>query len=85
MKIAADKWKHFYVGIGLGAIGHAAALFYLHLSLFPAFMLALGFVAAVGFGFELFSLITGLGHSDLMDGVATVLGGLPEIALCWLL
>lgn len=84
MKIAPDKWKHFYVGIVLGAIFHAGALFYLQLSLWPAFFLALAVVIVIGYGFELFSLVTGWGHYDVMDAVATVIGGLPGIALCWL-
>ena len=84
IKIEADKWKHFVVGIILGILFHAAALFVFHFSPGPAFALALAGVVAVGYGFELFSLFTGLGHYDVMDAVATIIGGLPGIALCWL-
>ena len=84
MKIAADKWKHFYVGIALGILFHAIALFYFQWPPITSFWIALALVVAVGYGFELFSLVTGLGHYDVMDAVATVLGGLPGIAVCWL-
>lgn len=83
MKIAADKWKHFYVGIVIGIILHAAALFYLQLPLLQAFLIAFVGLVLIGYGFELFSLVTGLGHYDVMDAVATVIGGLPGIAVCW--
>ncbi|RYY66037.1 MAG: hypothetical protein EOO13_16385 [Chitinophagaceae bacterium] len=84
IKIAPDKWKHFYAGIVLGILSHAGALYLLHLPAVAAFFLALAAVVVIGYGFELFSLVTGLGHYDVMDAVATVIGGLPGMALCWL-
>lgn len=84
MKIAADKWKHFYVGIVLGILLHAGAIYFLLLSPVAAFFVALIAVIIIGYGFELFSLVTGWGHYDVMDAVATVIGGLPGIAICWL-
>ena len=83
MKIAPDKRKHFYVGIVLGVLFHAGAI-YLAFPPVSAFFLAFSFVLLVGYGFELFSLVTGLGHYDVMDAVATVIGGLPGMAVCWL-
>jgi len=84
MKIAADKWKHFYAGIVLGILLHAGAIYILELPGTAAFLLALVLLIAISYGFELFSLITGKGHYDVMDAVATVIGGLPGIAVCWL-
>lgn len=84
MKIAADKWKHFYVGIVLGAVLHSGALYFLQLPGVAAFFLALLVLIIIGYGFELFSLVTGWGHYDVMDAIATVIGGLPGMAVCWL-
>lgn len=84
MKIAPDKWKHFYVGIALGIGLHAGAIWFLLLPPLAAFFLALAFLVLIGYGFELFSLVTGWGHYDVMDAVATVIGGLPGMAICWL-
>ena len=74
-KIAPDKWKHFWVGIPMGAVLMAAAMF-----LFPgqqmlALLIAMAVVVAISYGFELFSLITGWGHYDFWDAVASVIGG----------
>jgi hypothetical protein len=85
MKIKADKWKHFFVGIVLGLLFHLTTIYLFQLSALPASLLAFTVVVVIGYGFELFSLFTGLGHYDIMDAVATVIGGLPGIAVCWLL
>jgi len=84
MKIAADKWKHFYAGIVLGIVLHAGCLFFLNLPATAAFFLAFIVLIIIAYGFELFSLVTGKGHYDFMDAVATVIGGLPGMAVCWL-
>lgn len=84
MKIAPDKWKHFYAGIVLGLLLHAGTIYFLHLPQTAAFLLAFAGLVAISYGFELFSLITGKGHHDVMDAVATIIGGLPGMALCWL-
>lgn len=84
IKIEADKWKHFYVGIVLGLLFHLAAIHLFQLPALNAFLLAFAAVVVIGYGFELFSLFTGLGHYDVMDALATVIGGLPGIAVCWL-
>ena len=41
-----------------------------------ASLAALLLVVAVSYGFELFSLITGKGHYDVMDAVASIIGGI---------
>jgi VanZ family protein len=80
MKIAADKRKHFFVGIGMGAVLQAFFSFLLdeHRSL--TILLAIIFSIAIAYGFELFSKFTGKGHYDIMDAVAGVLGALIGIA-----
>lgn len=83
-KIAPDKWRHFYAGIVLGIALHAGALFFLQMAAVPAFFLALILLILISYGFELFSLITGKGHYDFWDAVATVIGGVPGMAVCFL-
>ena len=83
LKIAADKKKHFLVGIPLGA---ALQFFFIYLFPFqPILSGVLSFVAlaAICFGFELFSLVTGKGHYDNMDTLAGVLGGLLGMGIYW--
>lgn len=75
MKIAPDKWKHFYVGIPMGVVLQLAGFF-----LFPGqvvYGVVFTFVGilVISYGFELFSLVTGRGHHELMDAVAAVVGG----------
>lgn len=84
MKIAPDKWRHFYAGIVLGILLHAGTIYFLQMPAVAAFFLAFILLVIISYGFELFSLVTGKGHYDVMDVVATVIGGLPGLALCWL-
>ena len=84
MKIAPDKWRHFYAGILLGVFLHAGTIYLLNLPPAAAFFLALILLIIISYGFELFSLVTGKGHYDFMDAVATVIRGLPGLAQCWL-
>lgn len=73
--IAPDKWRHFYVGILMGAFLQGLAWWLLPGSIGLATLIALAIVVAVSYGFELFSLITGMGIYDFMDAVASVIGG----------
>ena len=84
MKIAPDKWRHFYAGIVLGILLHTATIYFLDMPPVAAFLLALILLIIISYGVELFSLVTGKGHYDFMDAVATVIGGLPGLAVCWL-
>jgi VanZ family protein len=79
MKIAKDKWKHFYVGIAMGAVLQAFFTFLLDAHFGWAIFLALVFSIAIGYGFELFSKFTGKGHYDVMDAVAAVVGAILGI------
>ena len=74
-KIEPDKWRHFFAGIIMGIILQLVTIF-LFPSLFTATMFTLLVVVVVSYGFELFSLLTGLGYYDFLDAVATVIGGL---------
>lgn len=80
MKIEKDKWKHFYVGIAMGMVLQLPALLFLSFPLLCISAIVLFLVVAVSYGFELFSLFTGLGHYDVMDAVAGAVGGLLGMA-----
>lgn len=85
MKIAKDKWRHFYAGIVLGAMLQAFFSFLLDEQQGLSVGLAVFFSAAVGYGFELFSKFTGKGHYDFMDAVATLIGAVLGIGIVFLL
>lgn len=74
-KIAPDKWKHFYAGIAMGLVLQGFANFLLGDRLQMAIAITFVLVLLISYGFELFSKITGLGHYDFMDAVASVIGG----------
>lgn len=50
---------------------------------FTAIIAAFMVVAAISFGFELFSLVTGLGHYDFYDAIASIIGGVLGIAIAF--
>ncbi|MCK7559817.1 hypothetical protein MKQ70_34710 [Chitinophaga sedimenti] len=79
MKIAPDKWRHFYVGIAMGAVLQMGAGW-----LLPGALLATiaAFVASfvISYGFELYSLYTGHGHYEFMDAVASMIGAVCGMA-----
>lgn len=79
MKIAKDKWKHFFVGIVMGAVLQAFFLFLINSHVWLTVSLAVFFSIAIGYGFELFSKLTGKGHYDLMDVVADIAGAVLGI------
>lgn len=83
-KIEPDKWKHFFVGIGMGVVlqGFTSYLLKDHLGL--ATIIAFVLVLAISYGFELFSKFTGKGHYDFIDAVAGAIGGVLGMALMWL-
>lgn len=84
-KIAADKWKHFYVGIPLGAVIYGLATLYWPWQPVTALIVSSVIVIAICYGFELYSKITGKGHYELMDAIAGVVGGAVGIGLVVLL
>lgn len=81
MKIAPDKWKHFWVGIAMGLL--LPAVGYLLLPLHPYLNALVSFctIVAISYGFELYSKFTGHGHYDVMDAVASIIGGIMGMAV----
>ena len=83
-KIAPDKWKHFFVGILLGGVLQAFVLFLLPAHFRLATTITFLMVASISYGFELFSLLSGHGHYDVMDAVASIIGGVLGMAVAFL-
>jgi hypothetical protein len=84
-RIARDKWRHFNVGIIMGAFLEAFGWW-----LWPAnpgwiSLAVFLIVVAISYGFELFSKITGKGRYDFLDAVASVIGGVIGMAAAFLL
>ena len=79
-KIEPDKWRHFFAGIIMGLILQLVSIF-LFPSLFIAILFTLLVVIVVSYGFELFSLLTGLGYYDFIDAVATIIVGLAGMGI----
>lgn len=84
-RIAPDKWRHFFVGIGMGAFLQLMGLW-----LFPthgrlATVLVFIAVVCISYGFELFSKFTGRGVYEVLDAVASVAGGIAGMGLGWLM
>ncbi|SHE98233.1 hypothetical protein [Flavisolibacter ginsengisoli] len=75
MRIAQDKWKHFWVGIAMGLLFQAVGMYLLPLHLYVATAISLIIVVAISYGFELYSKFTGHGHYEVMDAVAAIIGG----------
>ena len=84
-RIAPDKWRHFWVGLALGLLLEALLWYWLTTHLLAATIFALLAVIAISYGFELFSLLTGKGHYDFMDAVASTIGGAIGISMILLL
>lgn len=83
MKIEKDKWRHFYVGIGMGFFLQIAALTFLPIFWIWSALIVLFLVVAASYGFELISLITGHGHYDIIDAIAGVIGGIAGMLLAF--
>ncbi len=74
-KIAPDKWRHFLVGIAMGAFLQGIGWWLWPGAIVLSCIIALIIVITISYGFELFSKITGIGTYDFMDAVASVIGG----------
>lgn len=81
MKIAPDKWKHFFVGIAMGLVLQSLLWWLLPLHIVIATVVAFAVVVAISYGFELYSKITGYGHYEVMDAVAAIIGGVLGMAV----
>jgi hypothetical protein len=75
IKIAPDKRKHFFVGILMGAVLQLSAFYVIPQHY--AFGILASFIAVVfiSYGFELYSLVTKKGHYEVLDAVASIVGG----------
>lgn len=82
MKIAPDKWKHFFVGIVMGAVLQVVFFWILNV-VTASVLISLLFSVVVGYGFELYSKFTGKGHYEVLDAVAAVVGACVGIALAF--
>ena len=80
-RIAPDKWKHFFVGIVMGVVLQVAGWWLLPQHLYWATAIAFTIVIAISYGWELFSKFTGKGHYEVMDAVASVIGGVVGMAI----
>ena len=75
-RIAPDKWKHFFAGIVMGILLQAAALFALPQQQMLGYVIVVVVIVVVSYGFELFSKVTGKGHHDVIDAIASIIGGI---------
>lgn len=74
-KIEKDKWKHFYVGIIMGIVLQAFLFYLLKDDDLTAAIIAFVLIVIISYGFELFSKFSNLGHYDVADAVAGIIGG----------
>ena len=81
MKISPNKWKHFFAGLLMGLVLQGIGWWLLPGSFTLSLILAFSIVIAVSYGFELFSKLTGHGHYEIMDAVASVIGGALGIGI----
>jgi hypothetical protein len=85
IKIAPDKRKHFFVGILMGAVLQLSAFYVMpqHYSL--GILATLIAVVFISYGFELFSLVTKKGHYEVLDAVASIIGGIAGMVVILIL
>ncbi len=83
-KIEKDKWKHFFVGIPLGALLYFFSIHFFELKNWNEISLSFIALVIICYGFELLSLITGKGHADNLDAIAGIAGGIIGIFLVYL-
>ena len=74
-KIERDKWRHFYVGIGMGAFLQFSAMWILPADWALATLISLVLVIIISYGFELFSKFTRIGYYELLDALFSIVGG----------
>lgn len=84
-KIAPDKWRHFFAGIMMGAVLQGIVFWWWPENIVFMTVAAFVVVVAISYGFEVFSKITGKGYYDLIDAVASVIGGVAGMGLVILL
>ncbi|HUR10487.1 MAG TPA: hypothetical protein VM012_03920 [Flavitalea sp.] len=75
-KIERDKWRHFFVGIAMGAFLQFVVLWLLPVTWPMAVIIPLILVVAISYGFELFSKFTRIGYYELLDAAFSIIGGI---------
>ena len=75
-RIAPDKWKHFFVGIAMGVFLQSVGWWLLPARILLVTIVVFVIVITISYGFELFSKITGKGHYEVLDAVASIVGGI---------
>jgi len=85
IKLAPDKKKHFWVGMLMGAIFHILVIFFIPQNFWLSILITFILIVALCYGFELFSLITKLGHYEVMDAIAGIIGGVIGMGVILLL
>ena len=80
-KIAPDKWRHFLVGIAMGALLQATGWWRWPTDIILSSIMALAIVIAISYGFELYSKFTGHGHHEIMDAIAAIIGGVVGMGI----
>lgn len=73
------------MGIGMGMILQSLGLWLLPAQGVLVTIAVFIIVAAVSYGFELYSKFTGHGVYEVLDAVASVVGGLIGMAAAWLM
>jgi hypothetical protein len=80
-KIEPDKWRHLFAGIIMGIVLQFFLLWLWSGHLVFISAISLTVIAAVSYGFELFSKVTGKGYYDFIDAVASFIGGVIGMAI----
>lgn len=75
IKIARDKWKHFFVGVLMGTALQIIAGFVMPGHFVMGIVITFVLLVSISYGFELFSLITKRGHYEILDAIASIIGG----------
>lgn len=84
MKIARDKWKHFFVGIPMGIILQLMAEWIVPGGTGVAIFISVIVSLCISYGFELFSLVTRKGHYEVLDALASMIGAILGIGMALL-
>lgn len=80
-RVKSDKWRHVIAGVPMGFLLQGLATWFIPTRPVLATAIVLLLVCAISYGFELFSKISGKGHYELADAIATVIGGVMGIAV----
>lgn len=82
--MAADKWKHFILGIPLGILLMIAGLYFFPSAVVLVTVFSVIALVVICYGFEIFSLLSGKGHYELMDAIVGIVGGLIGIGITYM-